>query len=193
VREGILQPLGRPEGAGEERGPHSMRYNALGLDPARSTSATIHGASHITGHRVVVVRKRRCRRRGRPRLKRGWLKPRQRTGDEIARRVGARSAAAGRRPRFVIPGGDQTVRIDRGSLLDEVGHAVILPGHLVPAHQLHANGPTDCLRQQRGIIRNRVRAVDAVAARSLLEDDVDALRPDSQDLRRRTAERPDRL
>src|SRR3954465_4137763 len=40
--------------------------------------------------------------------------------------------------------------VNTGANLREVGRAVLVPAMLVPAHELHPDRPTGCLRQERG-------------------------------------------
>ena len=54
--------------------------------------------------------------------------------------------------------------IEADALIDDKREAEVLVRHLVLARELHAHGTAGGLRHQRRIIRNRIGAVDAVAA-----------------------------
>ena len=132
--------------------------------------------------------------RGRPRRERGGFEP-----GEIARHHVARDCSPPGRPPmvgdhdFVIPGGDRAVGGERDALVDDEGEAVVLPGHLVLARQLHAHRLADGLRKQRGIVRDRVGAVASVAARTHLEHDVHVVRLQAEQHRGAALQRIDGL
>ena len=75
----------------------------------------------------------------------------------------AGTAAAKRRPRFVIPRDDVAVAIEADALVDDKGEPEIVVHHLVFARKLHTHGTARTLRHQCRIEGHGVGAVDAVA------------------------------
>ena len=63
--------------------------------------------------------------------KRLWLEAGEKSGDDVAGCVPAGTATTRRRPALVVPRDDRAFGIERDALIDDVGHAVVLPRHLV--------------------------------------------------------------
>src|SRR5436309_1935131 len=80
----------------------------------------------------------------------------------------------------MIPCDNGSLRIHAGALINDEREAVVLPGHFVLARELDAHRFAGCLRQQRGIIRNRIGAIDSVAAGTHFENDANVFRPQAE-------------
>ena len=164
--------------SGDRSGPvknerlHVVRQHALAADRAGAAAPAGHAARHVRrrGVAAVVERVRRPARAFVARTSRARGR-RSRPVIDVARAFVARPTAECRRPRLRNPTRRcSRSRIEAGALIDDVGRAVVLPRHLVLAHQLHADRPPDGLRHQRRVVRHRVGAVQAIAARAPRED-----------------------
>ena len=117
----------------------------------------------------------------------------EKSGHLIARLRVAGTAAAQRRPRFVIPRDDVAGAVEPDALIDDEREAEVFVRHFVLARKLHAHGTADGLRQQRRIVGNRIGAVDAVAARAARVDHLHLLRLHAEHHRAAVALRIDAL
>ena len=93
----------------------------------------------------------------------------------------------------MIPGYDRPARIEAHTLVDDVSDAEILPRHLILPGELDAHRLANRLRQKRRIVRNRVRAIDTVAAGAHSEPDAHVLGPQAENLGDGVFERVHRL
>ena len=64
----------------------------------------------------------------------------------------------------MVPGDDISVRIHASAFVHKERIAVVLPRHLIFARELHTNGFTNRLRQQRRVVCHGVGAVQAITA-----------------------------
>src|SRR5881394_266177 len=148
-----------------------MGHHPLAADRALASARAGDAAGEIRWDSVAAVVELALRRRGRPDRERLRLVAEQHAGDDVARPIVPRAAAERRDPGLAIPGGDRAVRAERRALLDHTRRAVVLPLHLVLPRVLDPDGGANRLRQDRGVERYRVGAVQAVAARTALEHD----------------------
>ena len=111
----------------------------------------------------------------------------------VAWRARAGTPPERRKPRLAVPRDDAAGRVDSDALIDHVRKSVILPRHFVLARELDPHRLPDGLRQQRGIVRNRVGAIDPIAARASCEDDADVLDTEAEQHRDPAARRVRRL
>ena len=157
---------------GERSGPvqngrHDIvQEGAFGFDRARAMIGAAHMAHHVGRNRVAIVAERGRLGRGRARPEFLGLKSRQKSGDDISRIRVDRAIPQHRRPRFVIPRDDISLRVEAGALVHHECESVILPRHFVFSGELDAHRFANGLRKQRGVIRDRIGAVDSVAARA---------------------------
>src|SRR5579864_107567 len=147
-----------------------MGQDSLAADGTFPVALAVHASRHIRRDKIAAV-SQLPRRRDRL-LRRNCLrfKANQHARDYVSWLVISRSSAQGHRPRFTIPGVNRAAGIDAGLLLDHAREAVVFRNELVPARELDANRTVDGLREQRGIERNRVRGVQAVAAGTTNKD-----------------------
>src|SRR2546426_8864568 len=143
-----------------------MRHDALTRDLARSATPAIDTACDIRRNGIAAIAIV-CRvRRGCSGGEWLWFKSGEKTGDDISGSVSARPATASGCPGFVIPRDNGSVRAQAGTLVDNESNAVVLPRHLVLPRKLDAHGFSGRLRHQRGVVGNRVCAIDAVTTGS---------------------------
>ena len=172
VSKCILQPCRRAQRPRPERRHDIVRQNAFARHIARTAALSIDHPGNVRGHGVIVVREvRRIRRRCSGR-ECGRGKTRKESRNDVSGICHARTVAQCGRPRFVVPRDDRPLLIDSDTLVDRKGKPVVFPRHLVLARELDTHRPSDGLREKRGIIRDRIRAIASITARSHFEDDV---------------------
>ena len=71
-------------------------------------------------------------------------------------------------PAVVLVRDDPPIRIGGGAHFSHVRRAVVIPPVFVPAHELHANGFANRLRQNRGCLRHVIVTTVPVCSRSFV-------------------------